>query len=79
MLYELGKLSPKVSKSSFIAPNASVIGDVMLSDHVSIWFNVVIRADNASIAIGKNSNIQIFKMELFYMLMKVFQSPLRRM
>lgn len=58
MLYELGKLSPKVSKSSFIAPNASVIGDVVLSDHVSIWFNVVIRADNASIAIGKNSNIQ---------------------
>ncbi|MBL4900139.1 MAG: gamma carbonic anhydrase family protein [Colwellia sp.] len=58
MLYQLGNLSPNISKSSFIAPNASVIGNVELCDNASIWFNVVIRADLAQVKIGKNSNIQ---------------------
>jgi len=58
MLYQLGKLSPIIAQSSFIAPNATVIGNVVLEDNASIWFNVVIRADLAQIKIGKNSNIQ---------------------
>jgi carbonic anhydrase/acetyltransferase-like protein (isoleucine patch superfamily) len=58
MLYQLGKLSPKISKSCFIAPNACVIGNVELADNASIWFNVVIRADLALVKIGENSNIQ---------------------
>ena len=58
MLYQLGKLSPDISKSSFIAPNACVIGNVVLDDNASVWFNVVIRADTAQVKIGKNSNIQ---------------------
>jgi carbonic anhydrase/acetyltransferase-like protein (isoleucine patch superfamily) len=58
MLYQLGKLIPNISKTSFIAANASVIGNVVLEDNASVWFNVVIRADNAQIKIGKNSNIQ---------------------
>jgi len=58
MLYQLGNLSPTISKSSFIAPNASVIGNVELGENASIWFNVVIRADLAQVKIGDNSNIQ---------------------
>jgi len=58
MLYQLGQLSPDISKSSFIAPNASVIGNVVLCDNASVWFNVVIRADLAQVKIGKNSNVQ---------------------
>lgn len=58
MLFQLGKLIPNISKTSFIAPNASVIGNVVLEENASVWFNVVIRADNAQIKIGKNSNIQ---------------------
>ena len=58
MLYQLGKLAPNISKSCFIAPNSSVIGNVELGDNASVWFNVVIRADTAQIKIGKNSNIQ---------------------
>jgi carbonic anhydrase/acetyltransferase-like protein (isoleucine patch superfamily) len=58
MIYQLGELSPKIPKSCFIAPNASVIGNVDLSENVSIWFNVVIRADLAQVKIAKNSNIQ---------------------
>jgi carbonic anhydrase/acetyltransferase-like protein (isoleucine patch superfamily) len=58
MIYQLGELSPKISKSCFIAPNATVIGNVELEENSSIWFNVVIRADLAQVKIGKNSNIQ---------------------
>ncbi|NQZ88465.1 MAG: gamma carbonic anhydrase family protein [Colwellia sp.] len=58
MIYQLGELSPKISKSCFIAPNASVIGNVELAENSSIWFNVVIRADLAQVKIGRNSNIQ---------------------
>lgn len=58
MIYQLGKLTPNIPKTCFIAPNASVIGDVKLGDNASVWFNVVIRADTAPIQIGKNSNIQ---------------------
>ncbi|NQY87973.1 MAG: gamma carbonic anhydrase family protein [Colwellia sp.] len=58
MIYQLGKLIPTISPSSFIAPNASVIGNVEVCDHASIWFNVVIRADLAQVKIGKNSNVQ---------------------
>mgnify|MGYP002700411291 FL=1 len=58
MLYQLGKISPNIPESCFIAPNASVIGNVELADNASIWFNVVIRADLAQVKIGKNSNIQ---------------------
>ncbi|MFT7431067.1 MAG: carbonic anhydrase/acetyltransferase-like protein (isoleucine patch superfamily) [Colwellia sp.] len=58
MIYQLGELSPRISKNCFIAPNATVIGNVDLSENVSIWFNVVIRADLAQVKVAKNSNIQ---------------------
>lgn len=58
MIYQLGEFSPHISQSCFIAPNATVIGNVELADNASIWFNVVIRADLAQVKVGKNSNIQ---------------------
>jgi carbonic anhydrase/acetyltransferase-like protein (isoleucine patch superfamily) len=42
----------------FIAPSASLIGNVILDNQANIWFNVVIRADNDRIFIGEGSNIQ---------------------
>lgn len=42
----------------FIAPNATVIGSVVLGNNASIWFNAVIRGDNDLISIGDDSNIQ---------------------
>ena len=42
----------------FIAPNAAVIGDVVLEENVSVWFSVVIRGDADKIHIGAGSNIQ---------------------
>ncbi len=58
MIYRLGELIPQVHQHCFIAKSADVIGDVSLSDGVSIWFNAVLRGDIAPIIIGKNSNIQ---------------------
>lgn len=45
-------------KNVFIAPNATVIGDVSLGDEVSIWFGAVIRGDSDTISVGARSNIQ---------------------
>tara|TARA_R110000737_G_scaffold1598_10_gene4770 strand:+ start:21029 stop:21547 length:519 start_codon:yes stop_codon:yes gene_type:complete len=58
MIYRLAALTPSFNESNFIAPNATLIGDVTLGEHASIWFNVVIRADLAKIIIGENTNIQ---------------------
>lgn len=59
MIYSLGNKKPSfVGEAAFIAPNASLIGDIEINQGVSIWFNVVIRADNDKVTIGENSNIQ---------------------
>lgn len=58
MIYRLANLQPKLAGNNFIAPNATLIGDVELGTQASIWFNVVIRADLAKIDIGENTNIQ---------------------
>jgi len=42
----------------YIAPDASVIGSVTLENEVSVWFNVVIRADNDQVTIGEQTNVQ---------------------
>jgi carbonic anhydrase/acetyltransferase-like protein (isoleucine patch superfamily) len=42
----------------FIAPGATVLGDVTLGDGVSVWFGAVVRADRDAITIGDNSNVQ---------------------
>lgn len=42
----------------FIAPGAVVLGDVRLGDNASVWYNAVVRADQQTITIGDNSNVQ---------------------
>ena len=58
MLYALNDKRPTVSGRHFVAPSASVIGDVFINDDVTIWFNAVLRGDNDTITIGTGSNIQ---------------------
>ncbi len=43
---------------TYIAPNATVIGDVTLGENVNIWYGAVVRGDNGAIVIGEGSNIQ---------------------
>ncbi|RJP22798.1 MAG: gamma carbonic anhydrase family protein [Candidatus Omnitrophota bacterium] len=49
---------PIIGEDVFLAPNASVIGEVTLGPQVSVWFGTVIRADIAPISVGDGSNIQ---------------------
>ncbi len=57
-IFELGERVPSLSAPYWVADNATLIGSVELRPYASIWFNAVIRADNARIQIGEKSNIQ---------------------
>lgn len=58
--YDLGQSSPSLPADGeyWIAPNATVLGNVILQKNASIWFNAVLRGDNDPITVGENSNIQ---------------------
>lgn len=49
---------PSIPEDCFIAPNATIVGDVILGSECSVWFNAVIRGDVNSIRIGNKVNIQ---------------------
>jgi carbonic anhydrase/acetyltransferase-like protein (isoleucine patch superfamily) len=57
-VFRISDKSPRLDPAAWIAPNATVIGDVSLAAGASIWWNAVLRGDNDTIAIGENSNIQ---------------------
>ena len=59
MKYSLGdKHVQLLGGGHFIAPNAAVIGDVILHENASVWFSCVLRGDADSIEVGAGSNIQ---------------------
>lgn len=58
MIIDYKGFSPKIDESAFIAPNATIIGDVELGAHSSVWFGTVLRGDIAPIRIGSHTNIQ---------------------
>ncbi len=47
-----------MQKNVYIAPNATVVGNVVLENNVSIWYGAVLRGDTGTIRVGENSNIQ---------------------
>jgi carbonic anhydrase/acetyltransferase-like protein (isoleucine patch superfamily) len=49
---------PRIDPSAFLAPGVVVVGDVEIGPHANIWFNVVIRGDDAPVRIGARANIQ---------------------
>src|ERR1700712_452486 len=59
-LYVLGELTPKTPDPGryWLAPDASVIGQVEIGEDVGIWFGAVLRGDNEPIVIGRRTNIQ---------------------
>lgn len=50
--------TPKIGEGTFLAETATIIGDVTIGKHSSIWYNAVIRGDVNSIKIGDETNIQ---------------------
>lgn len=51
-------IAPIFGENCFLADNATVVGDVVMGDKCSVWFNAVVRGDVHSIRIGNNVNIQ---------------------
>src|SRR3954471_5982138 len=58
MKYSLAERKLIAKGDYWIAPNATVIGSVVLENNASLWWNVVVRADNDVITIGENSQVQ---------------------
>jgi carbonic anhydrase/acetyltransferase-like protein (isoleucine patch superfamily) len=51
-------LEPKMGNDCYLAENATVLGDVVMGDECSVWFNAVIRGDVNSIVMGNRVNVQ---------------------
>ena len=58
MILNFERKRPIVSEKAFVAENATVIGEVIIGECSSIWYNVVLRGDIAPISIGNNTSIQ---------------------
>lgn len=50
--------TPRIGKGAFIAPTATLIGDVVIGDGASVWFGAVLRGDEAAIHIGDHTSVQ---------------------
>jgi carbonic anhydrase/acetyltransferase-like protein (isoleucine patch superfamily) len=57
-VYQLDDLTPQVANSAWVAPNAQVMGDVVMGEHSSLWYGAVARGDTATLTIGAGSNVQ---------------------
>ena len=57
-LYALDGVAPTIAPDAFIAPNAAVIGDVVIGSESGVWFSCTIRADMNLIRIGARTNVQ---------------------
>ena len=57
-IYRLGEHTPQIDPQSWIAPNATVIGQVVLARNASVWWNCTLRGDTDRLFVGENSNIQ---------------------
>ncbi len=51
-------MKPKIHDSCFVAPNATIVGDVEIDEGCGVWYGAVIRADLNPVRIGKGSNVQ---------------------
>lgn len=58
MIYSLDGIAPEIAEDSWIAPDANVIGRVVLEAGASVWFGCTLRGDNEEIRIGPGSNVQ---------------------
>src|SRR5882672_6938549 len=58
VILPVNNVNPKMGNNCFIAPNATIVGDVIMGDDCSVWFNAVVRGDVNSIRIGNRVNIQ---------------------
>jgi carbonic anhydrase/acetyltransferase-like protein (isoleucine patch superfamily) len=58
MIIEFRGKRPQIAPSAYIAPNATIIGDVVIEAEASVWFGAVLRGDHGRIVIGARSSVQ---------------------
>ena len=58
LIKEVRGFTPQIGENTFLAENATIIGDVIIGNDCSIWYNAVLRGDVNSIRIGDRVNIQ---------------------
>ncbi len=58
MIHTVNGRTPRLGREVFIAPTATVAGDVVLGDRASIWYGCVVRCEEQRIEIGEETNIQ---------------------
>ncbi len=57
-IYQLGDIAPDIHETAYIVDTATVIGNVELKAHTSVWFGATLRGDTERISIGERSNLQ---------------------
>ncbi len=57
-LYALDGIAPQIAEDSWIAPDANLIGKIVVEDAASVWFCCTLRGDNEVITVGAGSNVQ---------------------
>jgi carbonic anhydrase/acetyltransferase-like protein (isoleucine patch superfamily) len=57
-IFPIKNISPTIPTSCFIAPNATLVGDIVMGEECSVWFNAVIRGDVHYIKMGNKVNVQ---------------------
>ena len=57
-IYTLDGHAPQIAESTWIAPDANLIGKVVIEDLASVWFGCTLRGDNEEIRVGAGSNVQ---------------------
>ena len=58
LILPYGDKVPRVAPDAYLAPNATLIGDVTVAAEASVWFGAVLRGDDEAIVIGARSNVQ---------------------
>jgi carbonic anhydrase/acetyltransferase-like protein (isoleucine patch superfamily) len=58
LILPVKNISPTIGENCFLAPNATIVGDVVMGNDCSVWFSAVVRGDVNSIRMGNKVNIQ---------------------
>lgn len=58
MIYALEGIAPEIDGTAWVAPDANIIGRVVLEAEASVWFGATLRGDNEEIRVGRGSNVQ---------------------
>ena len=58
MIYTLDGIAPEIAADAWVAPDANVIGRVILRAKASVWFGCTLRGDNEPVTVGEGTNLQ---------------------